>query len=196
MASPHNIGLQRMSRRWRTTPEAGALGRRIYAWFWVRRGFAVFIGLTLISGGCATTPQPPNLGTAGPSALSGEWAGTFEARQAGECTLKGKSKSNLPIRMKIEVTEGGDLTILQYRDAGPDVTPARITGALSPDWRISARRTFQAKCSGVPHESETVLAGRVSGGSSGSEIRMSGVQAPCPDNGCRFNVTYRLVKTK
>jgi hypothetical protein len=152
------------------------------------------LAVALSLAACAAAPSRPKLGPEGILSLSGEWAGTFEARQAGECTLNGKNKSSLPIRMKIAVSDGGGVEIIEYKSDSQGPSGARISGTISPDGLVSARPTFQAKCSGEPHEHETILTGCIVDSPGGPRLEMSGLRVPCPDNGCKFNVTYRLVR--
>jgi hypothetical protein len=187
MIDQPNISLQR------TAPcglaaELGSLGRL--------RRLLPLIAIVMSWARCATAPPPARLDADAFVALSGEWGGTFEARQAGDCTLNGKNKSSLPVQMQIQVSNRGAIEIVEHKNESRSNGDARISGTISPDGRVAARRIFQAKCSGSPHEVETLLAGAVTDSPHGRQLEMSGVQAPCPDNGCKFKVTYRVVKTR
>jgi hypothetical protein len=172
------------------------------------RSWFLVAGVMVLAAGavtCASRVAPPSksfdLGGRGVESLSGNWSGTFEVRQAGKCTVglrhdprwQGKAVTDKH-RFLMTVESDGSFTLRQYQNGQAEPGPALVWGSLDGALRIAALRTTQAECNNVSSERRARLSGQIARGPDGPLIEMSGQEATCPQEGCLFDITYRLTR--
>jgi hypothetical protein len=183
---------------WRSPLTLHPLGR---CWALVVVVRALTFGTLACASGTAKPSESFDLGGRGVETLSGDWGGTFEVRQAGKCTVglrhdsrwQGKAVAD-KYRFRMTVESDGSFALRQYQKGQPELGPALVWGSLDEALHISALRTTQAECNNVSSERRTKLTGQVARGPSGPVLEMAGREATCPQEGCLFDISYRLTR--
>jgi hypothetical protein len=151
---------------------------------------AVLLSL-LLAGQAAGQPAAPAAMPQTPASLSGVWEGIQRTDQAGDCMLAGSPAQRLQIAILVEI-DGS----LRVERAG-STRDLDWTGGIG-DGRVVFEVPSQARC------------GKVDGGSSigprtvrytgafpilkdgKRRLTLRGLEAPCPELGCRFDRTMIL----
>jgi hypothetical protein len=145
----------------------------------------------LLASQAAGQPAAPAALPQTPASLSGVWEGIQRMDQAGDCMLAGPATQRLQVAMLVE-TDGS----LRVEQAG-STRDFDWTGGIG-DGRVVFEVPSQARC------------GRADGGSSigprtvrytgafpslkdgKRRLTLRGLEAPCPEYGCRFGGTMIL----
>jgi len=198
---PPNMRLQRT--RSSASPLRSPLTRHPLgrSWFQVVATTVLAAGTFACASGTAKPSEPFDLGGRGVESLSGDWSGTFDVRQAGKCTVglrhdrrfQGKAVTD-KYRFRMTVESDGSFTLSQYQKGKTEPGPALVWGSLDGALHVAALRTTQAECSNVSSERRSKLTGQVARGPSGPVVEMAGQEATCPQEGCLFDIVYRLTR--
>ncbi len=163
------------------------------------RSIGTLLGVlvVIVSARCASQSsrdkQPLNLNGAGVESLSGDWTGTFEVQQAGDCTVRKGSSTADTFHWTLTVQPDGAFE-LGVHEAGSE--QRRMLGALGPGYQVTALRSFRGDCPGGTSEVRTKLVGQVTQGPGGPILELSGKETACPKSNCVFNLRYRLIKDR
>ena len=145
--------------------------------------FALLLAL-LIAGQDAATPQTP-------SALTGVWEGLQRTDQAGDCMLAGPNTERLQIAILVE-TDGS----LRVEQAGA-TRDFDWTGSIG-DGRVVFEVPSRARCpNAIGGSSIGPRTVRYTGAfptlkDGKRKLTLRGMEAPCPEFGCRFDRTILL----
>ena len=126
-----------------------------------------------------------------PSSLSGVWEGIQRTDQAGDCTLAGSGSQRLQIAILVE-TDGS----LRVERAGSS-RDFDWTGRIG-DGKVVFEVPNQARCDNAAGRSSTgPRTARYSGAfpilkDGKRRLTLRGMEAPCPELGCRFDRTMIL----
>ena len=172
------------------------LGRSSWSWG-LALGTAIHVLILCSNLGCTssgvTSTEPLTLGSAGLAELSGDWSGTLEFRQTGQCTMGKSAKRRYPIHLSLIVDSDGVVTVQEYKSK-KEFGPIHWSGALSQTLHLTALRVTPVTCSDGKSEKSARLDGQVARGARGPILEASGDEATCPNMGCTFALTYQLVK--
>ena len=138
----------------------------------------------LVAGQDAALPQTP-------SSLTGVWEGIQRTDQAGDCRLAGPNAQRLQIAIHVETD--GSLRV----ERADSTREFDWTGGIG-DGRVVFEVPSQARCGNAAGGSSTgPRTVRYSGAfpmlkDGKRRLTLRGMEAPCPEHGCRFDRTMIL----
>jgi hypothetical protein len=165
----------------------------------------VILVAVVSAGGCASQAsakhQRLELGRAGLSSLSGDWAGTMETTQAGKCSI-GERTDKRWQRAQIDQNEvvhvlvetDGTIRAHRYLKDGTLAPASAWWGSVSESLEVTAEQDSKAECQDAKSEVMTRLRGQFDRGPKGPALELAGLEKTCPRMGCEFNIVYRLTK--